>query len=226
MILESRPTLGAGDQGPSVEADRISIGQPVCVRLDSSNLDPDGQSFVESKPDSMFWLFGISCSFRADARAPLNRAWLELQLTSVQPPDRPAPIAWSMEPVSSEDLVQVGRKATLDGFLKLKSTLIPLEVGSSAAVEETETHGRRVPFVEAHREGTSEPCWFFTRTEMTEIRGVHRLRMVIETGMNSVAQAHVSVGAVIQRKRLGAFTYRAALDDLGHQILQFGDLQD
>jgi hypothetical protein len=44
----------------------------------------------------------------------------------------------------------------------------------------------------------------FTRTSITEIRGVHRLRTVVELAAGSVGQADISAGAILKLNRLGS----------------------
>lgn len=124
------------------------------------------------------------------------------------------PVAWSTEPLSLSDPVQIAQSAKLSASLKLTSELVPVEVGPATERGETSEYTRKVPYVEAHSEGTARPSWIFTRTDVTEVRGVHRLRAVVEMAANRAAHAEVSVGATLELKKLGLVPYKSELTDL------------
>jgi hypothetical protein len=196
LAPDRRVTLGASKTAePTYETDRISLGRPVCVPLDAASVDADTRVFLESRRDSTYWLLGITCSFRAHDQEPMESAWLEVQLRDVEPDGVGDPTAWSMEPQSLHDPMEVSRVAKLDAVLKLKSDLVPVEVGPSVSKETGNAFTKRLPYIEAHREGTARPAWIFTRTPVTEIRGVHRLRAVIELPASATGAGEVSVGA-------------------------------
>jgi hypothetical protein len=221
--LEQRRTLGASAVGPLAIEDRIALGQPVCQALDLATVDAEARDFLDGRPESSFWLLALTCSFRALADEPIETAWLQVQLMATTPPGAADPLAWSMEPLSLTDPVQVSRSAKLDATLKLRSDTIPIEIGPSVGRESTETYARRIPFVEAHSEGTARPSWIFTRTEVTEVRGVHRLRAVVELPAGATGKAEVSAGATLRLKALGLLPFHAQLKDLpDSQSVQLG----
>jgi hypothetical protein len=128
-----------------------------------------------------------------------------------------------MEPLSLSDPMQVSYATKLDGSLKLTSDVIPIEIGPSVGREKTEAFERLVPFVEAHREGTSRLSWIFSRTKLHDVRGVHRLRTVVELPAGAIGRAEISMGASLRLKLLGLIPYKARLDQLPeHQVVQLG----
>ena len=215
--LERRVTLGGSHDAPDEQHDRISLGRPVCVALDPATVDAEAQAFLQGKIGSAFCLLALVCSFRADDDAPIDQAWIEVRLEAAGGGGATAPLAWSMEPLSVTDLVQVSQVAKLDASLKLKSDTVPIELGPSASKETTREFAQRVPYIEAHREGTSRPSWIFTRTPITEVRGVHRLRTVVQLVAGTTGRAEISAGATLRLKRLGLIPYRAKLRDLPEQ---------
>jgi len=223
MLLEKRQTLGAAKDAPDELSDRIAIGRPNGVPIDAAALEPDARRFLENRPGSAFWLLGLTCSFLAEDEAPLERAWLEVRLHAEEPASGAEPIAWSMEPLSLSKPREVSDVFKLDASLKLTTPGFPVEIGPSAAREKTVTAEEQLPYLEAHREGTARPSWIFTRTALTEIRGVHRLSAVIELPAGTRARAEVSAGATVKLKLLGLISYRAKLDELPqHQTVALG----
>jgi hypothetical protein len=219
--LEQRVTLGAAVQAPSEQDDRISLGRPACVALDVGTVDEAAQIFLQGRPESTFWLLALTCSFRAVDDEPIEKAWIEVQLETVEPPGSEAPTAWSMEPLSLSNPMQISQVTKLDGSLKLTSTLVPIEVGPSVGREKTVEFETLAPFVEAHREGTPRPAWIFSRTKVTDVRGVHRLRTVVDLPAGTSGRAEISAGASLRLKRLGLIPYRAKLDQLpDHRVAE------
>jgi hypothetical protein len=219
--LDRRVTLGPASDAPGEQDDRISIGRPTVVPLDAGTVDADARVFLQGRPSSAFLLLALTCSFRAADDQPIEQAWIEVRLQTLQPSGSDDPTAWSMEPLSLTNPVQVSEVTKLDASLKLTSPVIPIEVGPDMERDKTETFEVQVPFVEAHREGTSRPAWIFSRTKITEVRGVHRLRTVIDLPAGTTARAEVSAGATLRLKKLGLIPYKALLDRLpDHQIAE------
>jgi hypothetical protein len=219
--LDRRVTLGPATDAPGEQDDRISLGRPTVVPLDVNTVDTDTRVFLQGRPSSSFLLLALTCSFRAVNDEPIEQAWIEVRLQTVQPPGSDDPTAWSMEPLSLTSPVQVSEVTKLDASLKLTSPVIPIEFGPAKGREKTETFRIQVPFVEAHREGTSRPAWIFSRTKITEVRGVHRLCTVIDLPARATARAEVSAGATLRLRKLGLIPYKALLDRLPeHQVAQ------
>lgn len=223
LDLDQRRVLGASATGTLPIENRIALGRPVCRALDLATVDAEARDFLDGRPESSFWLLALSCSFLAIADEPIETAWLQVQLMATTPPGATDPIAWSMEPLALTDPVQVSRSARLDATLKLRSEVMPIEVGPSLSRSSSETYVHRAPFVEAHSEGTARPSWVFTRTEVTEVRGVHRLRAVVELPAGVTGKAEVSAGATLRLKALGVLPFRAQLKELpDSQSVQLG----
>jgi hypothetical protein len=143
----------------------------------------------------------------------MERAWLEVALAPVQDGDTSAPTAWSMEPLTLSDPMQISSVVKLDGSLKLTSPVVPLDVGLGRSKQTRVAIEQQAPYVEAYREGTSNPSWWFSRTPVTEVRGVHRLRTVVEVPAGMGARAVVNAGATLRLKLVGLIPYRTPLND-------------
>ncbi|QTE00782.1 hypothetical protein [Streptomyces cyanogenus] len=212
LDLAQRVTLGSRRQPPDEQPGRIALGRPVCLPLDLATVDEEARIFLSGRPDSAFWLLALVCSFRAVEDEPMESAWLNVRLRTVRPAGAEPPTAWSMEPLALADAVEVSKTVSLDAELKLTSVLVPIEVGPSAGREWTRSYERSETYVQAHAEGSAQPSWFFTRTPVREIDGVHRLRTVVELPATAVGEAEVSVGATLKLKRCGLIPYRTDPD--------------
>lgn len=223
LSLDRRTTLGPMADAPGQQDDRISLGRPTVVPLDVSTVDADTRVFLEGRPSSTFLLLALTCSFRVVNDEPIEQAWIQVQLSTLQPVGCDDPTAWSMEPLSLTSPLRISETTRVDASLKLTSPLVPVEAGPSAAGEKTEAFQVSVPFVEAYREGTSRPAWIFSRTKITEVRGVHRLRTVIDLPAGATGRAEVSAGATLRLKKLGLIPYKALLDQLPERkVIQLG----
>jgi hypothetical protein len=209
---ESRVTLGPGQVAEALR-DRLSFGRSVHA-LDPASVDEEARVFLAGRSDSRFYLLALTVSFKPDEQNPLESAWVDVTLSARTPADAPQPVAWSMKPLTESDPVSRSRKISLDGSLKLKSDVLPIEAGPGVMLELGRSYEQRAFSVEALREGSSRPRWNFYSTEVSEIRGVHRLSLIIETGAGSSNEAEVGVGATVRLRRLKIFRYRAPLDEV------------
>ena len=206
-----RVTLGGG-VAVEAEEERIWLGRPVCLPADLDDVDEDARPFLMASPDSTFTLLAFTVSFAHDEDNPLKSAWVNVALRRQLPPDVPEPVAWSMVPFSDSDPVNVARKASFDASLKLKGHPLPFDIGPSMKRENDRSYTQRAVKVEALREGKSNPNWTFSETEVSPIRGTHRLTLIVETARGASAQAEISVGATIWLRRRKVFRYAAVLD--------------
>jgi hypothetical protein len=215
LELDRRVTLGAAQDAPEQQLDRLSVGRPLFRALDAAGLDEDTRQFLSDRPKSRFGLLALTCSFRFSEDEPLEKSWLEATMRTLEPADADSPVAWSMEPRVLQDAVTISRVVKLDMSLQLTSEVVPIEVGPTAGRETTTGFTRNQPYVEAFREGTARPSWIFTRTKVSEIRGLHRLRAVVELPAGSSGEVEVTAGATVRHKWLGLITYRSTIGQAG-----------
>jgi len=213
LDLEKRTTLGPTDE-TRVHIDRVALGRPFCVTIDPATVDADAKSFLRARAESTFSLLALTTSFTPDEENPLESAWVDVTLRTNEPPRAPEPIAWAMKPLAASDPVAVSRTVSFNGSLKFTSELIPIDVGPETGMARETSYERRAVSVEALREGTSRPRWTFFRTEVTQIRGIHRLFLIVETVAGSSGFAKISIGATVRLRRLKVFRYRAPLEHL------------
>jgi hypothetical protein len=208
---EQRVTLGAG-VAISAEPDRVCLGRPVCLPVDLDTVDTDTKLFLTGRPASVFSLLALTVSFAYEQDNPLESAWVDVALRGQAPADELT--AWSMQPQSEADPVNVVKKATFDASLKLKSPLLPADIGPSVSREGDRSYTERAVSVEAEREGSNAPRWKFFATDVSPIRGTHRLQLIVETASGTSGWAEISIGATIRLRRKRLFRFRAALDNV------------
>jgi hypothetical protein len=210
---DQRVTLGFGVGGVvGAEPERAWLGRPFCRPADLDSVDADARPFLTGRPESAFSLVGFPVSFSHDEDNPLVSAWVDVTLRRQAPPDAPGPVAWSMLPLSESDPVNIAKKATVDASLKFTSGLLPVDIGPSAGHETDQSYTQRAVSVEALGEGTSAARWEFFATEVSPIRGTHRLMLIVETASGSSGQAEISIGATIRIRRQKVFRFKAALE--------------
>jgi hypothetical protein len=159
----------------------------------------------------VFSVLALTVSFAYEEDNPLESAWVYVALRGQAPADELT--AWSMQPQSEADPVNVVKKAISDAWLKLKSPLLPADIGPSVSLEgRAVVHRARAVSVEADQEGTSAPRSKFFATNVSPIRGTPRLQLIVETASGSPGRAEISVGATIRLRRKSLFRFRAAPD--------------
>lgn len=103
------------------------------VPLDVSTVGADTRVFLEGRPTSTFLLLALTCSFRVVHDEPIEQAWIQVQLSTLQPVGCDDPTAWSMEPLTLTSPLRISETTKVDASLKLRSPLVPVEAGPSAA---------------------------------------------------------------------------------------------
>jgi len=210
---EQRVTLGRGTV-VAAEADRVCLGRPVCQPVDLDAVDADTKPFLGGHPASTFSLLALTVSFAYDEDNPLGSAWVDVALRREAPAGAPEPVARSMQPLSEADPVNVAKKATFDASLKLKSSVLPANIGPSIGRENDRSYTQRAVSLEAHGEGSSAARWEFFATDVSPIRGTHRLLLIVETASGSSGRAEIGAGATILLRRKRLFLFRAKLDQV------------
>lgn len=210
---EQRQTLGTVVTVTPQDG-RVLLGLPVCQPVGPDNVDADTKPFLTQRPDSVFSLLELVVSFTYDEDNPLESAWVNVTLWRQTPPGAPEPVAWSMQPLSEADPVNVTKKATFDASLKLKAQPLPVDIGPSVSREGDRSYTQRAVSVEAFGQRKSAAGWRFFKTEVSPIRGTHRLLLFVETASGSSGRAEISAGATIRLRRRKLFGFRAALDQV------------
>jgi hypothetical protein len=195
------------------EYNRLALGRPVVTPLTLDSIDEDARAFLLSRTGSRFTMLTLTASFALDDSKPFESAWVDVSIGPSDDQSMEAPIAWSMRPMSEADVSTVVRNVTVDASLKLSFPGVPGEAGPSASRGSEEKFERPLIKVEALNEGTSSPRWVFYRTNASEIRGIHRMCMVIDIPGAQAALAKVSIGATIRLRRFKLFRYTAVLID-------------
>jgi hypothetical protein len=197
---------------------RISIGGPVCRRIDAeSSDDAELRYFLkEEAAQSDFYLLHLTCTLRPAEDEPFTEALIELALTragntvAVEGGDGDAdePIAWSMQPDRLVAAVEITRTVSLGPTLKFLGTGIDLTAG-----QERKTTRQSV-YLEAMYELESTPSWGLYRTESVELRGLYRFHLVVRAAKGAEVTGSTVVEAKVRRRRFGVVPYSAGLADI------------
>lgn len=208
--LEPERRVLLGDEGIAGDRlrGRIALQTPICVELDAEHVKDDEElaRLVELEAaERAFYLVHFACTFQATLGEPFHQADLAVTLLGGGEPSNSPPIAFSMSPRRLSFPIESTRKVSL-GF-KLTSLGAGIELGPAVEVGEKATGEE--PYLEALNELSSTPGWSFFRTRGAEIRGSHRLNMVVRAPRGCPARGIVQLSATIERRFLGLVAYRA-----------------
>ena len=186
---------------------RISVGGPVYRRIDAGSTDDaELRHFLEAEAaDSDFYLLHLTCTLRPGADDPFTEVLIELDLAQSGGAE---PIAWSMDPDRISDPVELSRTVSLGPTLKFFGVGVDLKAEQERKVTKQEI------FLEALYELESTPSWGLYRTSASELRGLHRFRLVVRTPKGSVVSGTMLIEAKVQRRHFGVVPFSAALEDV------------
>jgi hypothetical protein len=205
---------------------RISVGGPVCRRIDAASADDAELRYFlkEEAAHSDFYLLHLTCTLRPAEDEPFMEALIELTLTRARNTaagegghagdggDMEEPIAWSMQPDRLVDAVEITRTISLGPTLKFLGAGIDLTAG-----QERKTTRQSV-FLEAMYELESTPSWGLYRTESVELRGLYRFHLVVRAAKGANVTGSTLVEAKVRRRRFGVVPYTAGLADIPQRL--------
>ena len=187
------------------------------LKQNSVQDDHELQQFIEQQSSEFqFYLVLLACSFSPSDDEPFVRAWIEVQLSRADKTDGTHPIAWSMKPKRTTTPIDFSNKLEVGGSLKF-----PLADVSTKG-EENKTWSREYIFIDALNELHDHPIWQFSKTPLQELRGSHRLAMIVRSPIESGTTASVGLSATVQRKRFGLIAYNAAFPEGKRKNFRFG----
>ena len=179
----------------------IKLGTPIVAPVGDPVTQGDTHRFAHVQ---------LAVSLRPGDEEPFQSVWLKVQLSreSRIENDASPPIAWSLHPKTQSSPVEVTTKLKLNGSLKFSGVGIGTDQERDQKFTHNEVH------LEAFNDLRSDPVWEFRGTELTPIRGAHRLHMIVRYEKGTACRGNVKLEATIQRKRWGLIEYTAALDGL------------
>ena len=207
----SRVTKALAFDAPSPLSGWISLGEPIVLPITVDQVHKDDKElrqFLELNGDRFkFYLVHMACTFQPSAGERFRKAWLTVQLVREDGSAASPPIAWSMQPSRIAQSVSVSRTVELGASLKLAEMV----EGPKAEVKQEKEWTESQVFLEALNELQPNPVWEFTRTKMAEIRGGHRLVLVVKCPRETAALGLLGLSATVERKRLLVISYQAEL---------------
>ena len=178
---------------------RITVGGPLAVPVTPDYVANDAalRAFVAQEATSVtYHLVHLSLSLRNESGTPpLETVDLELTLSS---PSLPEPQAWSMMPKQIIDESQVTTNVQLDPQLHLFGVGGSLGSAGQSTVEQAHE-----VFLEALNELGGNPAWHFKRTRRMDLRGCHRLIMVLRAPRHATTDVYIVVRASVEIGRRG-----------------------
>jgi hypothetical protein len=187
---------------------RLMISGPVHARIGTKDVadDPELVRFITSQGRHYsFHALRLSCSFRPADDEPFTGCWVGIELSRADNAVGESPIAWSMEPHSLEQLMDVPAAFKFSAELKLPF----VSLGGSMARKSGA--GRTTAFLQAYGELGAEPSWEFNRIGRAELRGMQQLKLVVRTPAGIPVAGKTTIEANVERRRLGVMKYRATV---------------
>lgn len=187
---------------------RLMITGPVHARIGIKDVagDPELVRFIKSQGQHYsFHALRLSCSFRPAEDEPFTGCWVGIELSRADDVAAEPPIAWSMEPHSLEQLMDVPPAFKFSAELKLPFVSLGGSVTRKSGAERT------AAFLQAYGELGAEPSWEFTRIGRAELRGMQQLKLVVRTPAGVPVEGKTTIEANVERRRLGVMKYRATV---------------
>lgn len=181
--------------GPSTAlAGRLRLGGPVAIPISAAYAANDAElrAFVAREAGRyryhLVHLALTAASERGDPR--LERVTVQLALSAAD--GAAEPIAWSMTPARVTDVSQLSLTWRLGPQVKL----VGVEAGLGS-VERTSSRAGTQFYLEALNELRADPVWELRRTRGLEIRGGHRLGLVVRTAAGAGTRIDGAVHATV-----------------------------
>lgn len=188
------------------QAPKVSLGQPVVVRLTKKLLqnDRDAVAALTQSSAHVFDVVRLACTFRPADGEKFTEAWLQILCK----PE--TAIAWSMLPHREADFDEGSSKITVGAGVKL------LGAELKAGGEESKSTKRVRPFIDAMNLQQSDPQWRFKATNSRDLEGSFPMALVLRSEAAAPCSATLRFRCVVQTKRFGVFTYMSdgSLPDL------------
>jgi hypothetical protein len=192
VLLEPERIKGGGLD----PARRLTIGGPLTIPLDEGTADPNDhelRAFMTQEAGTYaYWQVLLSCTFRRDDDEPFASASVNLTLAREDGKPEPAPVAWSMRPLS---------------LLQLRPIPWSVKLGTSVhfLTAEAEWHpgDKTEPAVLALGELEPTPGWDFSKTAASPLLGSQRLTLIVRAPVGVATAGELSVDAGIIRRRSG-----------------------
>lgn len=186
------PMLGEPVQVEEPIERRLRLGRIFTRKLtpETTGEDLELKAFVEADEDRFdYHVLRFTCTFEADRDAPIESAWIRMDLTHADENPNPdsQPVAWSLEPTLLSTPTGIVRRIDIQGPMKLMTY-------SKERVDPEDI------YLQARYNGTSHPTWYLTRTEHRGIEGDHDLRATVRLPCAGEGLVRVGLGASVRRK--------------------------
>jgi hypothetical protein len=182
----------------------VALGMPLVTLLTKKTAGSDGSvaDLIAADAAHRFYHVRFSCTFHPTDGATFEKAWVLATLTAGKA-GQPAPIALSLEPLRTDQPVELSESFELGVDFKFVNAKIGVDTKVPSSLI----------FAEGLNEGSSEPAWEFTQTRAQAIRGLQRLQMIVRTSSSGVSRGSIQLTASIARPGFASIPPRARFEN-------------
>lgn len=208
-LVPERVARGDGDEAgawPTTALEgRIRLGGPVSTLVSAAyaETDPALKAFVEQEARKFsYYVVLLTITVVSEPKQPrLEQLALRLDLGAAPSTGSaaeaatvaaPGLICWSMAPLLVTDPTELTTSWQLSPSVKLLNAQVSLGSLSSGTARQ-----RAEVYLEGLNELRNDPCWVLRRTRGMDIRGNHRLMLVVRVPKHTIAYVDGTVRATV-----------------------------
>ncbi len=210
LEFEPRVTRGSSTSQPPPGggrlAGRMRIGGPICIPITLEWAGDDQElrrMLMAEVQDYRYSLVHLASTFQPQENEIFEKAWIQIQMESVNGENISSPIAWSMIPA------KISQPITFSTGVSVGASLKFVHIDGSVEHEIK----RDAIFLEALNELRSDPVWEFSRTAKVDLRGSQRLMMLVRSPKAATVRGHLHLRATLKYQFLKVFSYRVLFPD-------------
>jgi hypothetical protein len=190
--LRERVARG-GDGGGALPA-YVELSEPAVITLNETyaSADEELRFFLsEERARYRYDLVRLGCTFNPTEGEPFERARLEIELEAEDARDVAPPVAWSMEPETGFESVELSRNVQIGTELRFVS-------GSATRSAKSE---QKEYFLRAYRLQKHNPYWELRRTGHTDIIGHYSFNLIFRSAVASRTRGVIGLGATVRKRK-------------------------
>lgn len=202
LVPEERITKGVPNRALDGDLEsRILLGGPICRPLEQilPAGDPALVAATAEQDSVAYTMTDLAVTFEGAEEERIEKVWVQIKLTATQASQ--PPIVWSMTPDKVSSPVEMFGSADIKADLKV----------FTAGVSTSRKTIGEATFLEALNLLRPDPVWEFSRSAAHEIKGAHRLVLVVRSPARIAVEGRLSITASIRRKHWNIIPYRVLL---------------
>lgn len=193
-IVRGKPSFVADGKGPGSWIDLSPVTSvPLGAKIAN---DPELASFIAAERGRFRYDYvRLRCSFFPVAGETFNKAWLEVELQPSEPNVSDPPVAFSIEPGSEYETVEITDSAKVGAKLKFISS------------ELTDSTKKNVKLysIRGYREGGPKPFWEMQSTDLADLNGTFAFHLVVRSPTTVETNGSLKLSTVIGTRKFLVF---------------------